>query len=103
MIHAHTKASELLMIRSTRAICFILLIVVSIPLQAQITIFRDSYGTPSISARKLEDAAYGFGYATAMDNAERMARNYKMARGRTGEVEGKGTLLQDGFLRSLGI
>jgi acyl-homoserine lactone acylase PvdQ len=70
---------------------------------AQITIYRDSYGIPSIVADRLPDALYGLGYAMAQDNAERMARNYKQARGRSAEVDGKSQLLADGFLRALGI
>src|ERR1044071_8285539 len=71
--------------------------------RADITIYRDSFGTPSIVASKLEDAEFGLGYATAADNAERMALNYKQARGRLAEVQGRGQLLTDGFIRALGI
>ena len=71
--------------------------------KAQITIYRDKYGVPSIHAEKLSDALYGLGYVTVHDNADRMARNYKQARGRMAEVDGKGELLRDGFIRSLGI
>src|SRR5206468_2629452 len=70
---------------------------------AQITIYRDGYGVPSIVADRLPDALFGLGYAMAQDNAERMARNYKQARGRNAEVDGKSQLLTDGFLRALGI
>src|SRR2546430_2467439 len=70
---------------------------------ADVTIYRDSFGTPSIAASKLEDAEFGLGYATAMDNAERMARNFKQARGRVAEVDGRSALLTDGFIRALGI
>ena len=67
------------------------------------TIYRDKFGIPTIVSDHLVDAAYGLGYACATDNAERMALNYKQARGRLAEVEGKGQLLSDGFIRSLGI
>lgn len=70
---------------------------------AQVTIYRDSYGLPSVAASKLPDAIYGLGYAMTLDNAESMARNYKQARGRLAEVDGKSKLLQDGFLQSLGM
>jgi acyl-homoserine-lactone acylase len=73
------------------------------PCEAQITIYRDSYGVPSIVADRLSDAVYGLGYAMAQDNAERMARNFKQACGRSAEVDGKSQLLADGFLRALGI
>src|SRR4051794_34181103 len=78
---------------------FALLITLCISARAQVTIYRDKFGTPSISADKLVDAVYGLGYAMAMDNAERMALNYKQARGRMAEVQGRGALLADGFLR----
>lgn len=93
------------MIQSVRPLlaATIFLISVARSSESQIMLYRDSYGTPSIAARSLPDAEYGLGYATAMDNAERMARNYKQARGRTAEVDGKNALLADGFIRSLGI
>jgi acyl-homoserine-lactone acylase len=73
------------------------------PCTAQITVYRDKYGIPSIHADKLLDALYGLGYVMVQDNVDRMARNYKQARGRMGEVDGKGELLKDGFIRSMGI
>ena len=68
-----------------------------------ITIYEDAYGVPSISAANDAEAIYALGYVEAKDQAVRMATNYKMARGRLGEVNGKGALLQDGFLRSVGF
>ncbi|HEV2471880.1 MAG TPA: penicillin acylase family protein, partial [Chthonomonadales bacterium] len=73
------------------------------PQAGHITIYRDSYGVPSISAARLDDALYGLGYVMAQDDAVQMARNYKQARGRLAEVDGYNALLVDGFLRSLGI
>src|SRR5437667_920760 len=70
---------------------------------ADVTIYRDKFGIPSIVGKTLTDAVYGLGYATAQDNAERMALNYKQARGRLAEVEGRNQLLTDGFIRALGI
>lgn len=70
---------------------------------APMTLYRDPYHVPSIEAKTLPDAMFGLGYAMASDNAEQMARNYKMARGRMAEVDGKSQLMQDGFLRGLGL
>ncbi len=70
---------------------------------AETTVYRDRYGVASIAAKTLPDAMYGLGYAMATDNAERMVRNFKQARGRLAEVDGSAYLIQDGFLRSLGI
>lgn len=71
--------------------------------RAQVTIYRDSFGLPSVSGAALPDAIYGLGYAMARDNAVAMARNYKQARGRLSEVDGKSQLFTDGFLQSLGL
>ena len=68
-----------------------------------VTIYRDRFGVPSIVADRLPDAMFGLGYAMAQDNAEQMARNFKQARGRRGEVDGASQLLTDSFLRALGI
>lgn len=68
-----------------------------------VEIFRDRYGVPTVAAERLPDALYGLGYAMAQDNAVQMARNFKQARGRVAEVDGRSALLTDGFLRSLGI
>jgi acyl-homoserine-lactone acylase len=70
---------------------------------AQATIYRDSYGLPSIEAKRLPDAMRGLGYAMATDNAELMVTNYRQARGHMAEIEGKSQLLMDGFLQSLGL
>lgn len=70
---------------------------------AQVTIYRDAFGVPSIEAPSLRFALYGLGYAMAQDCAVQMARNYRLARGRLAEVDGRRLLLQDGLIRSLGI
>lgn len=93
------------MTRACRALllCAVLLTGYNATGRAQITLYRDNYGLPSIQAGNMEDALYGLGYVTATDNAERMALNYKQARGRLGEAVGRSALLTDGFLRSLGL
>lgn len=68
-----------------------------------ITIYEDEYGVPSIVAANLPDAAFGLGYVEARDHAQRMAMNYKLARGRLAEINGRSNLLQDGFVRELGF
>jgi acyl-homoserine-lactone acylase len=80
-----------------------LLVAICQEADSQVTIHRDQYGVPSIVADRLEDAVFALGYCTAQDNAERMALNFKQARGRMGEVEGRGQLLADSFIRALGI
>jgi acyl-homoserine lactone acylase PvdQ len=73
------------------------------PASAQITIYRDAFGTPSISGKSLADGAYGLGYCMATDGAEQMSRNYHQARGRMAEIEGRSGLFGDIFMRSLGM
>jgi len=85
------------------AVALLLIAFPIVKARAQVTIYRDSYGLPSVAASKLADSVYGLGYAMALDNAEYMARNYKQARGRSAEIEGKSKLLEDGFLQSLGL
>ncbi len=69
----------------------------------EVTIYEDKFGVPSIVATNLKDACYGQGYAQGKDHAQRMALNYKIARGRSAEANGKSALLQDGFIRGLGL
>ncbi len=68
-----------------------------------LTVYEDKFGIPSISAPSDAEAAYALGYVEAKDHAVRMATNYKLARGRLAEMAGKGSLLQDGFIRGLGF
>lgn len=75
----------------------------SCAMSASTTIYRDSYGVPSIVAPTFTDAMYGLGYMHFVDNGVRAALNYKIARGRSGEVLGKGQLLVDTFLRGFEI
>jgi len=67
------------------------------------TVYEDKYGVPSIVAPNLREASFAMGYAQAKDHAVRMGLNFKLARGRLAEVNGKSSLLQDGFLRGLGF
>ncbi len=70
---------------------------------ALVTIYRDRFGLPSIAAESPLDAGYGLGYAMALDNAVTMARNYKQARGRLAEVDGRALLIEDAFIQALGM
>jgi acyl-homoserine-lactone acylase len=92
--------------RSARLLAAALLLLPSCATRAagrQVEVYRDTYGVPTIVAERFPDALYGLGYAMAQDNAVQMARNFKQARGRVAEVDGRSALLTDGFLRSLGI
>jgi len=67
------------------------------------TVYEDSFGVPSIMASSLPEAIYALGYGEAKEQAVQMAMNYKLARGRMAEVNGRSGLLQDGFLRTMGF
>jgi acyl-homoserine-lactone acylase len=69
----------------------------------QVTIFRDSYGVPSIVAKTMPDAAYGLGYAMAQDDLVVMERNFLRARGHLAEVDGISQLYGDGAIQALGL
>ncbi len=66
-------------------------------------IYRDAFGVASIQASRLEDAVYALGYAMALDCPERMCLNFKQARGRMAEVQGRRSLMADALIRSLGM
>lgn len=65
------------------------------PAETDITIRRDRWGVPHIFAPSLPDGAYGMGYAQAEDRLEQIFSNYRLAAGRTAEVEGAGAVEQD--------
>lgn len=68
-----------------------------------VRIYKDRYGVPSIVAKDLRAAMYGLGYATGTDLPLDTATFYKRGRGRNAEIFGKRALLQDAFIRSLGV
>ncbi len=82
---------------------FCLALAASLLVAPPVEIYRDSWGVPSIVSKDLEGVYYGLGYMHVTDNAERVALNYKISRGRSAEVLGRSQLLQDSFLRGLEI
>lgn len=88
-------------INSASMVC--LLLFTALSGRTDVKIYRDAYGTPTLSSNRLADAIYGLGYVMAKDGGEAMATNYKQARGRLAEVQGKSQLLTDGFIRALGM
>ncbi|MDE2698273.1 MAG: penicillin acylase family protein [Gemmatimonadota bacterium] len=60
------------------------------PPEGKARILRDAYGIPHIYGRTDEDVAFGFGYAQAEDHLLQMLKNFRQARGRLAEVEGRG-------------
>lgn len=60
-----------------------------------ITIVRDSYGVPHVSARTLAAAAFGNGYAIAEDRIGQMDLNRRAARGEMAELVGASAVAAD--------
>lgn len=58
-------------------------------------IFRDAFGVPHIYGQTDMDTAFGFGYAQAQDHLLDMVLNFRQARGRLAEVQGKDHINSD--------
>jgi len=65
------------------------------PAQAQVKIYRDTWGVPHIHAQTLEEVMYGFGYAQAEDALPTLLKNYRIATGTMAEAFGAEFLNQD--------
>ncbi len=68
-----------------------------------ITVTRDTYGVPHISASDTHDVFFAQGYVTAQDRLFQMDFNRRVAAGRLAEVLGPGALTDDKVLRTLGL
>jgi acyl-homoserine lactone acylase PvdQ len=79
------------------AVCVSAATVGSDPLEKQVTIYRDNYGTPHIVGETEEATFFGYGYAQAEDHLEDMMIQYRDAQGRRAEVQGI-EALGDGYL-----
>lgn len=64
-------------------------------LAGQVTIYRDSYGTPHVDGQNDEAAIFGFAYAQAEDYFWQIEDNYILALGRYAEVHGTRGLNSD--------
>jgi acyl-homoserine lactone acylase PvdQ len=67
------------------------------------TIYRDEFGVPHVLAEDDAAAAFGFAYAQAEDNLWQIEDNYIRAIGRSAEVHGQETLVDDWLSRALEI
>ena len=76
-------------------------------LQQPVSVVRDQWGVPHISAHGLDDLAYAQGYVTAQDRLFQMVENRAIAQGRLAELFGPGTnnslVDADTFLRTLNL
>ncbi len=100
-INVKVPGMRLITHNGTMSVC--LFFALTLFVEPEIPIYRDSWGVPSIVSQDIEGIYYGLGYMHVTDNAERMALNYKIARGRSSEVLGRAHMLQDSFIRGLEI
>ncbi|HOZ49044.1 MAG TPA: penicillin acylase family protein [Candidatus Hydrogenedentes bacterium] len=59
------------------------------PGAGSVTLIRDEWGVPHIYAERLEDAAFGLGYAQAEDRLDDIYKNVRMATGTMAEAFGE--------------
>lgn len=76
-------------------------------LEQPVSVVRDQWGVPHISAHGLDDLAYAQGYVTAQDRLFQMVENRAIAQGRLAELFGPGSdnslVDADTFLRTLNL
>jgi len=76
-------------------------------LQRPVSVLRDRWGVPHITANTLHDVAFAQGYVTAQDRLFQMVMNRRIAQGRLAEMFGPGpdhSLVDaDAFLRTLNL
>lgn len=76
-------------------------------LQQSVSVVRDQWGVPHISAHGLNDLAFAQGYVTAQDRLFQMVENRAIAQGRLAELFGPGSnnslVDADTFLRTLNL
>lgn len=76
-------------------------------LQQRVTVERDQWGVPSITASTLHDVLFAQGYVTAQDRLFQMELNRRIAQGRLAETFGAGHnnefINADILLRTLGL
>ena len=70
---------------------------------ATITVVRDHYGLPHITAGDAHDLFFGQGYVTAQDRLWQMEFNRRVAVGRLAEILGPSVTADDEYLRTLGL
>jgi len=68
-----------------------------------ITIYRDKWGVPHISAPTDEEVAYGLAWATCEDDFKSMQENYLAIHGRLAEAKGKDGAMMDFLAAFIGV
>lgn len=69
----------------------------------QVLVMRDSYGTPYVEARTMEDMAFAIGYVHASDRLSQMIGFKLVSQGRLAEMAGPAALDLDIYLRTIGL
>lgn len=72
-------------------------------LQKPVTVARDHYGVPRITARSARDAYFSLGYVHAQDRLWQMEMQRRVGAGRLAELVGEAGLPNDRFMRTLGL
>ncbi len=72
-------------------------------LNQPVSVIRDQWGVPHITASNLHDVIFAQGYVTAQDRLFQMELSRRIAQGRLAELFGKDQIATDAFLRTLGI
>ncbi|MBV8195842.1 MAG: penicillin acylase family protein, partial [Candidatus Dormibacteraeota bacterium] len=70
---------------------------------APVTVARDRYGVPHVSAETMADAAYAMGMAHGQDRLWQMEFMRRVAMGRVSEFAGAEGIETDRFIRRLGL
>ncbi len=72
-------------------------------LSAPVTIERNSFAVPTITAKNMEDLFFAWGFVNAQDRLFQMEFTRRIAQGRISEFAGADTLSKDYFLRAVGF
>ena len=72
-------------------------------LSAPVTVERNRFAVPSITAQNMEDLYFAWGYVNAQDRMFQMEFTRRIGQGRLSEFAGESQLTKDIFLRSVGF
>ncbi|NWG02746.1 MAG: penicillin acylase family protein [Syntrophaceae bacterium] len=72
-------------------------------LKSIVTIERNRFAVPTITASNMEDLFFAWGYVNAQDRLFQMEFTRRVAQGRISEFAGEGALIKDIFLRAVGF
>lgn len=76
---------------------------VQVPGGGSVRIERDEHGVPHLYADRDEDIYFAMGYVQAQDRLWQMELERRLAAGRLSEIFGKDLLMQDSWMRTLGL